>query len=650
MRHLMTATTALSALALATPATAQSAPKPAELTTSGIPDIPVALVEATRPYQEYRTAGFGGWDASDRSMLISTRFGNVSQLHRVARPLGMREQLTFENEPVSGTISEDGETVVISKDAGGNEFSQLYRWEDGKLVLLTDGTSRNGFGGFNEAGDRIVFSSTKRNGRDGDIYIMDPSDPSSARMILEAPGVGWFPGGFNNAETHVSIIKYTSVTDMDLYTLDLATGALEAVRDPDGEDWSFGGAAEADDGTLYIAADIGSDIKRLGTMDLDTGAFTPIGDFGGWEVTSLDISEDNSMLAVVTNEQGSSQLWFYDIATGAERKVDTLPPGLIGGVSFAPWGPLGFTLTSATSPSDAYSIDPATFEVTRWTRSETGGLDPEMNVDAELVEVESFDGEKVTGWLYRPDPAKFPGPRPLLMSIHGGPEGQYRPGFLGSRNYYLNELGIAQFFPNVRGSTGFGKRFVSLDNGPFKREDSVKDIGAFLDTLAADPAIDGDKMGVRGGSYGGYMCYASILRFKDQLVGAECNVAISNFVTFLENTQDYRRDLRRAEYGDERDPAQRAKLEEISPLNRIEEIEDPLFVIQGANDPRVPQSEADQLVERVRANGQDVWYMVGENEGHGFAKKENSDYYGWAAVAFWQDLLLGNDAVAGGSE
>ncbi|MCM8558407.1 S9 family peptidase [Sphingomicrobium sediminis] len=628
----------------ASPAMAQVAAKPAELTTSGMPDIPIEIVEATRPYQEYRTAGFRGWDASDRSMLIGTRFGNVSQLHKVAMPLGMRQQLTFEAEPVGGSIDPTGSTIVISKDAGGSEFSQLYRWENGNLVLLTDGESRNGLGGWNEEGTQILYSSTKRNGRDGDIYMMDPNDPSTSRMIFEAPGVGWFPGGFNEAGTHAIVVKYTSVTNMDLYMIDLATGELMAVRDPEGPDWAFGGAAEAADGNWFIAADIDSDIKRLGTMDVSTGDFAPIGDFGGWEVTSLDINEEKTMLAVVTNERGSSQLWFYDIATGEERRVDTLPPGLIGGVDFAPWGPLGFTFTSATSPSDAYSINPDTFEVTRWTKSETGGLDPEANVGAELVEVESFDGEKVTGWLYRPDPAKFPGERPLIVSIHGGPEGQYRPGFLGSRNYYLNELGIGMFYPNVRGSTGFGRRFVSLDNGPFLREDSVKDIGAFLDALQADPAIDGDAIGVRGGSYGGYMCYASILAYKDRLVGAECNVAISNFVTFLENTQDYRRDLRRAEYGDERDPEQRAKLEEISPLNRIEEVEDPLFVIQGANDPRVPKSEADQLVERVRANGQDVWYLVGENEGHGFRKKENADYYGWAAIAFWQDLMLEDEA------
>jgi dipeptidyl aminopeptidase/acylaminoacyl peptidase len=279
--------------------------------------------------------------------------------------------------------------------------------------------------------------------------------------------------------------------------------------------------------------------------------------------------------------------------------------------------------------------------VTRWTRSETGGLDVAANVEPELVEVRSFDGERVSGFLYRPDARRFPGRRPLIVNIHGGPESQSRPGFLGRNNYLLNELGIAIFYPNVRGSTGFGKRFVALDNGPALRENSVRDIGAFLDRLQADPALDRARFAVTGGSYGGYMCYASAIRFGDRLRAANCVVAISNFVTFLENTQSYRRDLRRVEYGDERDPAQRAGLTAISPLTRVSELRMPLMVVTGANDPRVPQSEADQMVAAVRAAGRPAWHLIGQNEGHGFAKKENQDYNFWVNLLFWQANLLG---------
>jgi dipeptidyl aminopeptidase/acylaminoacyl peptidase len=316
-----------------------------------------------------------------------------------------------------------------------------------------------------------------------------------------------------------------------------------------------------------------------------------------------------------------------------------LPAGTIGSLQIAPWGAIGFSLSSARSPSDAYSVDPRTLAVTRWTRSETGGLDAGVNVEPELIEARSFDGERISGFLYRPDAARFPGRRPLIVNIHGGPEGQSRPGFLGRNNYLLNELGIAIFYPNVRGSTGFGKRFVSLDNGPALRENSVKDIGAFLDRFDRDPALDRARFAVTGGSYGGYMCYASAIRFGDRLRAANCVVAISNFVTFLENTQSYRRDLRRVEYGDER--TQRAELLRISPMTRVSELRIPLMVVTGGNDPRVPASEADQMVRAVRANGRTAWHLLGQNEGHGFAKKENQDYQFWVGLMFWQANLLG---------
>jgi dipeptidyl aminopeptidase/acylaminoacyl peptidase len=320
--------------------------------------------------------------------------------------------------------------------------------------------------------------------------------------------------------------------------------------------------------------------------------------------------------------------------------VDGLPSGQIGGISIAPWGAVGLSFTSAKTPSDAFSVDARTLAVTRWTESETGGLDAAKNAEPELVEVQSFDGLEISGFLYRPDAAAFPGRRPLIVNIHGGPEGQSRPGFLGRTNYYINELGIAVFYPNVRGSTGYGKTFVGLDNGPHKREDSVKDIGAFLDRLAQDRALDPERFMVTGGSYGGYMCYASAIRFGPRLKAANCIVAISNFVSFLENTESYRRDLRRVEYGDERDAAQRAKLMEISPLTSVDELDIPLFVVTGGNDPRVPPSEAEQMLAAVRQRGGLVWHLLGRDEGHGFAKKANQDYQFWTSVMFAEQTLL----------
>jgi dipeptidyl aminopeptidase/acylaminoacyl peptidase len=302
-----------------------------------------------------------------------------------------------------------------------------------------------------------------------------------------------------------------------------------------------------------------------------------------------------------------------------------------------------FDAGSITRPEASRDTDASlvpTLQVTRWTRSETGGLDVTRNVEPQRVDIRSFDGEEMSGFLYLPDPARFPGRRPLIVNIHGGPESQSRPTFLGRNNYLINELGIAIFYPNVRGSSGYGKRFVGLDDGPFRREDSVRDIGAFLDALTRHPSLDPARIAVTGGSYGGYMCYASAIRYGDRLRGAACTVAISNFVTFLENTEAYRRDLRRVEYGDERDPQQRAKLMEISPLTRVSELRVPLFVVTGANDPRVPATEADQIIAAVRAQGREAWHLLGRDEGHGFARKVNQDYQFWTTLMFWERTSL----------
>lgn len=357
------------------------------------------------------------------------------------------------------------------------------------------------------------------------------------------------------------------------------------------------------------------------------------------DVDAFDISFEARMIAFTTNENGSHALRFMDLATFKEQPRPALVEGVIGGLEWRPRSyELGFHLASAHSAGDVFSYDVKANQVTRWTNGNNAALNMRDFPQARLVKWKSFDGREISGFLYSP-PDRFTGKRPVIVNIHGGPESQAKPGFLGRNAYLVRELGIAMIYPNVRGSTGFGKTYARLDNGR-KREDAVKDIGALLDWIALQPDLDPGRVMVMGGSYGGYMALAASVHFADRIAGAVSVVGISNFVTFLERTESYRRDLRRAEYGDERVPGMRAFLESISPLKHAGKITKPLLVAQGLNDPRVPHAESEQIVASLKSRGAPVWFMMAKDEGHGFAKKPNADYLFYATVEFARRALL----------
>jgi dipeptidyl aminopeptidase/acylaminoacyl peptidase len=285
-----------------------------------------------------------------------------------------------------------------------------------------------------------------------------------------------------------------------------------------------------------------------------------------------------------------------------------------------------------------HSLDLNTGSVTAWTQpAGIEGLDLASLPEQQVVRWASFDGLTVSGILTLP-PARFTGRRPVLMLVHGGPEAQAKLGWQGRTNHLVQELGIAVFRPNVRGSSGYGKTFLSLDNGRL-REDAVKDMGTAIDWMATHPRLDAQRVVVAGGSYGGYMALAASTRLPDRIAGAVSSVGISNFVSFLQNTESYRRDLRRVEYGDERDPEMRAFLQSISPLTHADRITRPLLVVQGRNDPRVPWTESEQIVRSLQARGTPVWYLLADNEGHGFARRENADFYFATLMQFLQQTL-----------
>ncbi len=660
MRAIRSVGLVLSALALLPQAAAQTpapvpsaAPAPAvvrptdNLVAEGIPPIPAALAEEVRRYTESRGASFVGWHPEAAELLVATRFGSTNQIHEVRRAGGARRQLTFFAEPVNAADWDprDAAFLLFTRDAGGNEFSQLYRLDvaDGQVTLLSDGgRSQNGGHVWSHDGSLIAYASTRRNGADRDVWVMDPRDPSTDRMVVACEGGGWSVLDWSPDDTKLLVGESLSVNRSKRWIVDVASGEKTRLDDDrDGEVAWGGGTFTPDGASIWTTCDKGAEFARLVKWTPSSGAIEPASADIPWDVEGFDLSADGASLCFVTNEAGVSRAWVLDTASGKRRPVEGLPEGVIGGGKWHRDGRhVAFTVGSARSTADVWVWDALTGEVGRWTESELGGLVAESLVEPELVRWKGADGVELSGFLY-PAAAGFEGRRPVIVNIHGGPEGQSRPIFQGRNNFFMNELGVAMIYPNVRGSTGYGKSFVKLDNG-LKRLDSVNDIGALLDWIAARPDLDPSRVMVTGGSYGGFMTLACATAYDDRIRCSLDVVGISHFRTFLENTESYRRDLRRVEYGDERVPEVAAFFERIAPLNNAARITKPLFVVQGANDPRVPASEAEQMVAKVRDNGGPVWYLNAKDEGHGFRKKPNMDFQFWATVMFVREHLLGD--------
>lgn len=613
------------------------------LVVDGIPAISTHVAETVGRYTEFRFASLADWHPIHREILIATRFADVNQIHSVRFPGGDRRQLTFFPDRVLAARWQpaSGAYLVLERDVGGSEFNQLYRFNPvtGEATLLTDGKSKNDLGPWSTDGTRIAYRSTRRNGTDTDIYTMDPSNPSTDRKVLEVQGGGWSPIDWSPDDKSLLVFEYHSVNESALWLVDLATGSKRRLTPPGVVAYS-GGEFSPDGKFIYATSDEGAEFARLIAIDVATGVAHVVSREPKWDVEEFTLSRDGKTLAYVTNEDGISVLHLMDPKTGETRRVANVPVGVIGGLRWHHNNhDLGFAISSAQSPTDVYSLDITTGKIDRWTESETGGIDPRTFVAPKLIHWKGTDGLMLSGFLYQP-PAKFTGKRPVMIDIHGGPEGQSRPGFLGRLNYFLDQQGVAIVFPNIRGSTGYGKTFVAADNG-VKRIDAYHDIGTLFDWIATQPDLDASRVMVTGGSYGGHMTLVTATLYADKITCALDVVGMSNLATFLEHTESYRRDLRRVEYGDERDSTVRQFMEAMAPLNHADKITKPLFVVSGANDPRVPKSEADQIVGAVRQHGTPVWYLVGLDEGHGFAKKKNQDYQQYATVAFVQQYLLG---------
>ncbi|MBX3607468.1 MAG: S9 family peptidase [Piscinibacter sp.] len=639
------------------PAPATIEPNP-NLFVQGIPPVPATIAQAAAKYTGFRGHAFVEWHPKKREMLVAHRKagGNTVQLFRVAAPLAEPEQLTDFADPVRVATWEPqkGEYLVFERSNGGDEADQLYRLDLGsrQVTLLTDPKERHDLQGWLHRSSRLLVMSSPldRTATGGSrtqvsqvLSLIDPAMPTQRRRLAELPGTGWFVGGVSWDDRQIALTKYISASESQLWLMSVATGRLTQLLPAPGskERASFlTGGFRRDNRGLWLLTDRDGEFLQLSFFDLARKRLRPVTRHIPWDVSGGTASEDGRLLAVQANVDGRDELRLFDARSLREMKLPELPGGSVGAAEFHRSLPeLAFSLNGAKGPSQIWSVAPGSGKVEQWTRAAAAdGADPERFGEQQIVRWKSFDGRSISGLLSLP-PERFTGKRPVLIDIHGGPEAQAQVGFLDRSNYLLEELGVAIIKPNVRGSSGYGKTFLALDNG-LKREDAVKDIGALFDWIATQPRLDASRVVVAGGSYGGYMSLAVAAAYPERIAGAIDVVGISSFVSFLRNTESYRRDLRRAEYGDERDDAMRSFLERISPLANAQKISKPLFVVQGRNDPRVPWTEAEQIVAKVRANGTPVWYLRAENEGHGFARKENADFQFYATVLFLQQTLL----------
>lgn len=618
---------------------------PERVRVDGVPAIPIAIAEAVAPYGQFRQARLLGWHPLERRILVSTAFGNVSQIHEVRAPGGARTQLTFFRDGVSAAAGAaydpTGRFFVFRKDtSGGGEAMQLFRYDlgTGRITLLTDGRSRHGVPAWSRQRGLIAYSSTRRNGKDRDLYVMNPLDPATEKIAAEVDGT-WDALDWSADDRQLLALQLIpNTTETKLWRIDVDSRQRTLVTPTTGKParW-IGGQFSSDGRSVYALSDRDADVMRVWKGDLASGEWSPVTD-AAYGIEAFKVSPAGSQLAIVADRGATSELQIVDGGTNRRRAISSIPPGVISNLAWHRSGAaLAIEFAGARTFSDIYAVELKTGKLQRWTASEMGGANPESLPDAEIVEWKSFDGLPISGILYRPA-KEFTGPRPVIINVHGGPERRERPRGIGRSNYFRNEMGIAIIYPNVRGSTGYGLTFEHLDDGR-KREDAVKDIGALLDWIATRPEFDKNRVMITGSSYGGYITLAAAIAYGDRLRCAFEGFGLSDFVAFLDGTDPSRRRDRLAEYGDPSDPEMRTFLKRISPLTHAAKLKIPLFIAQGAKDTRVPPDQSEAMVKAVRANGTPVWYVVYDG-GHEELPGTTNDFNQYAWVLFVQKYLV----------
>ena len=611
----------------------------------GVPDeIPEGIKQQFKEYREISGNSFRSWMPDGKGMLISSE----SQIYHLGEPEGAVRKLTsFDNPAIGGNFNPDDNRhgFLFSMDEDGREHFQYYYYnlEDSTQRLLTDGKSINDAGRWDRSGDYFVYSSNRRNQRDFDIYKAPLKDPEEAEMILEGEG-NWRNGPFSFDNEKMLVYHYISESESYYYILDMETLEKRQVNPVD-EKIAYGWAEfKGDDEGLFVISDEASNYKNLHYYDIEESKMTNLTEDIDWNVSRMQVNEDGSKLAFTVNYHGISELYLMDSETFEYNKMDKIPHGIVTDFQFSSDDEkLALRLNSDRHPGEIFAINLEDQSLNRWTQAQAGKVNPEDLIVPEIIQYPTFDkidndSRKIPSFYYEPPED---GPHPVLIHIHGGPAAQFRPQFNHFIQFLVREMGIAVLAPNVRGSTGYGKTFEQMDN-KMKREDAVRDIGHLLRWVEDNESLDEKKVALRGGSYGGYMVYASQIHYGEKIEAGISSFGIADLLSYLKNTQEFRKELLREEYGDERDSEMQAFLKEISPITNAEQIETPTFIIHGANDPRVPKSQAERMLEVIYENDIDVWYLMAQDEGHGFNRSANLHFANQAVILFLREYLLKN--------
>jgi dipeptidyl aminopeptidase/acylaminoacyl peptidase len=609
----------------------------------GVPPIPASLAKEVAPYKNIYGLPLAGWDFEKRQILLKG-LSSVTWISRVSSP-GATPQPSSIYIQSSGIydvyFQPQGKYLAYTRDAAGTEIFHLYLYEigTGNTTLLSDGKSRSTEPVWSNAGDKIVYSSTPTSGVGVNLRMLDRLEAKADHSLVQSSGSYLKAYDWSPDDKQIVYCDFSSNTTATLWSVDVASGSKTLLSPKTDQPEFYENPQFSKDGRgIYVVTDHDSDMRRLVYIELSTRKITYVPSNPKWDVDEFQLAPDGKTLAFVTNEDGISRLHLFDVAASKESAVPQLPIGIMADLK---WNKdstdLAFNFKSPETPNDVFSVNTQTGKVELWAKSVTNGVDTSQFSQAALIHWPTFDKRTISGFLYRP-PTKFKGKRPVIIDIHGGPEEQYRPRFNYEENYFLNELGVAKIYPNVRGSSGYGKAFLHLDDG-LRREDAVKDVGALLDWIKTQPYLDADRVLVEGASYGGYLALSSAYIYSDRIKAAISDSGITNLVSCAEHTDAWRRDIDRAEFGDERDPKIRTFMDRTAPLNNAEKIKKPLLIFQGQNDPRVPVSEAASLVGATK-DRIPVWYVLAKGEGHGFVQKSDRDYRTYATILFVKEFLL----------